>query len=114
MTSKAVQEGDRITFTAGAAIASGDPVQIGEMVVAAAGAYANGDTKAVGIAVGVHEFPKVTANAFAQGDVVYFDGTNMTTTATSNVKAGTAWAAAANGDTTVLVKLSGQSEGATP
>ena len=46
--------------------------------------------------VGVYSFPAKNADAIAVGAVVYWDGAEITTTATSNTKAGVAWSAKAS------------------
>lgn len=56
---------------------------------------------------GVYEIPKSGAGAITMGAAVYFDGTGITTTASSNTPAGYAAQAAASGDSVVLVKLLG-------
>lgn len=56
---------------------------------------------------GVWEIKKTASGEIAMGAKVYFDGTGITTTASSNTEAGYAAAKAAASDTTVLVKLRG-------
>lgn len=56
--------------------------------------------------VGVYEFPAKTADTFAVGAVVYYDGSEITTTATANTRAGIAWSAKASAvEGTVEVKI---------
>ena len=55
--------------------------------------------------VGVFAMPKTSTNAITMGTPVYFDGTGITETASTNVLAGYAVADAAAGDTEILVKI---------
>lgn len=57
-------------------------------------------------AVGVYALAKKSGDVVAQGAAIYVSATGeATVTASGNTKAGIAWAAAAAGDATVLVKL---------
>lgn len=55
--------------------------------------------------VGVFAMPKTSANAITMGTPVYFDGTGITETASTNVLAGYAVADAAASDKEILVKI---------
>lgn len=55
--------------------------------------------------VGVFEMPLSDAAAVAAGTEVYWDGSGITTTSTSNTKAGYAAQAAKAGDDTILVSI---------
>lgn len=56
--------------------------------------------------VGVYEFDGANADVIAVGDVLYWDGTYMTTTATDNDLAGIAWSPkAGTTDGVVAVKI---------
>lgn len=86
-----VQKGDTLTIPAPAAVVSGFPVISGAIVGIASGGAASGAPVDVAT-VGVFELPKVAANAFAVGAVVYWDaGVDLaTSTATGNTKLGVA------------------------
>jgi predicted RecA/RadA family phage recombinase len=101
-----IQEGKTIEVTAsGSAIASGDLVVVGDMVGVSAVDIADGETGTVWL-MGVYEAPKASPLVINQGDTLYFDGTELTKTATGNSFAGYAHADAASADSVVLVKLS--------
>lgn len=65
-----------------------------------------GETGSVHV-VGVFEMPKTGSSAISMGAAVYFDGTGITDTSSSNTPAGYAVKAAAADDTKILVKLLG-------
>lgn len=67
-----VQDGDNIDFTAGAAYDGGDPVLLGELIGFVVATVASGS---VGVAKikGVFNAPKVSAQAWAVGDRIYWD-----------------------------------------
>lgn len=69
-----ISDGTRITWTngTGSAVASGDPVVVGNMVCVACGNIANGDSGELA-AKGVFELPKAAGNAIAQGEAPLFD-----------------------------------------
>jgi predicted RecA/RadA family phage recombinase len=56
---------------------------------------------------GVYTIPKLSTDVVAQGALLYWDNTNLrlTTTSAGNTLAGSAFAAAGNGDTTVQIKI---------
>ena len=55
---------------------------------------------------GVYEFDGLNADVIAVGDILYFDGTYVTTTATANTRVGTAWSTkAGTSDGVVEVKI---------
>lgn len=87
-------------------IASGDVVLVGNKVCVAMGDIAVGASGSLACEE-VWELPKVAATAIGQGVTVYWDDTakNITSTATANTLAGIAFAAAADADATILVKL---------
>ena len=73
------QAGSNLTIAAPYAVTSGAIVIAGAIIGVAAGAAASGATVDV-VTAGVFELPKVGANAFALGAVVYFDvATNLCT-----------------------------------
>lgn len=113
MATNYVQEGKTITYAnAGAAIASGDVVVMGNIIgVALVDIAATTGTGAVAIE-GVFEVPKVTAAVIAQGESVIYDVSaakfddNLATPATGDVS-GCCVAVESKGasDTTIKVKL---------
>lgn len=98
----AVGDGMTLEFTAGAAITSGDIVQVGDQLVIAVNDVANGE-QGVGRTKGVYNLPCLGTDVVGQGDSLYYDSGNnrLTLTASGNQWAGTAWAASGNGVTTV-------------
>ena len=109
MIGKYVQPGKNLDYTntGSDTIAAGTVVSLTTRVGIAAGDIAAGATGALAVE-GVFAFAKDSA-AINLGAAVYYNATNsvMTATATSNVPAGYAVAAAAAADTTVVVKLLG-------
>lgn len=70
------QQGDTITVVAPGAVSSGDIVQVGQIVgiaITDALSGANVELKRTGI----FELPAVSAEVWTDGQVVYFDGTNI-------------------------------------
>lgn len=106
MTTKFVQPGDVIDYTAGANIASGDVVLMTVRVGVALAAIANGATGPVQV-TGVFTIAKLSTDVVAQGAALYWDNTNkrMTLTSAGNTLAGYATSASGNGVTTVNVKI---------
>lgn len=111
------QPGEVIDFTpSGADVASGDLVRIGKRAGVAAVDIADGETGSASV-WGVHEVPKLSGDAMAQGDEVYLDHVNKRVQLATGddggsppiafVKAGYVFEAAGAGITTVLVKLNG-------
>lgn len=101
-----VQEGDRLNHTAAADISSGTCVAVGDRVGVACTDIANGASGVLAME-GVFNLPKTSTDTIAQGVKVYLDVSagEITTTATDNILAGYAFAAAANGATTVDVNI---------
>ena len=108
MAKNFVQPGNTITVPAPSNITSGAGVLIGSIFGVAAGGALSGEPLDLNL-VGVHELPKVSAQAITVGAKVYWDDTAklVTTTATSNTLIGVAVAAAANPSATVAVRLNG-------
>ncbi len=108
MATNFVQPGNVITIPAPAAIDSGAVVIVGSIIGVAAGGAASGADLDLHTG-GVWYLPKVSADVFTLGAVVYWDAVASlaTVTATDNIKIGVAVAAAGNGDATVKVRLSG-------
>lgn len=109
MAANFVQPGDYMNVTAGGTITSGSLVIVNSTVwgVAMTNA-ASGETYRLALG-GVWTLPKWNAvsNNPGQGAAVYWDATNskVTLSSTSNTKIGVAWAAAANTDATLPVRL---------
>ena len=108
MAKNYINDGNTIEFVAGADITSGKGIVIGTLVAVALGDVAEGDT-GVGLTSGVFELPKASGE-ITQGAVVNIKpGTgviNVGAGATGDLlNCGVAYAAAASGDTTVLVKI---------
>lgn len=108
MTTKFVQPGEVIDYTAGANKTSGQPVLIGTRLGVCLADIDNGSTGPVAMS-GVYTVTKLTTDVVTQGAALYWDNTNsrLTTTASGNTYAGYAFAAAGNGVTTVNIKLNG-------
>lgn len=106
MTTKFVQPGEVIDYTAGANKTSGQPVLIGVRLGVCLADIANGATGPVAVS-GVYTVTKLSTDVVAQGAALYWDNTNsrLTTTASGNTLAGYAFAAAGNGATSVNIKL---------
>lgn len=108
------QHGMVITITAGAAIAAGQVVRVGNLLGVAPAAIANG---AVGELClhGVHSVPKVAGAVIAQGETLTWDASaaafddNAAIAASGDVTgpAAVAWETAGNGVTSMLVKFTG-------
>lgn len=103
-----VQEGEVIDYTLTAAVAVGEVVPLGTAMVGVA-VTAGAIGELVGLKIeSVFEINATTADAISIGDVVYFNTTTraITTTATSNTRAGRAVSAkAATVAGTVMVKI---------
>lgn len=102
------QRGETLDYTPEKAVGNGEVVSLGTRI-----GVAGGDIKANELGhlhvVGVFEMTKATSEAITMGATVYYDAGAgaITTTASSNVPAGYAAAAASANDATVLVKLLG-------
>ncbi len=97
--------GDTVTFTAGAAISSGDYVVQGGLRGVAVADAANGEQVTLKLS-GVFELPKTAAQTYAAGDLLYWDGSAVTSAVTGSV-IGAAHDAAASADTVCDVRLNG-------
>lgn len=106
MTTKYVQPGEVIDYTAGANKTAGQPVLIGTKLGVCIKDIANGETGPVAVS-GVYTVTKLTADVVTQGAALYWDNGNsrLTTTVGSNVYAGYAFAAAGGTAATVNIKL---------
>ena len=103
-----VQPGVSITTPATAAASSGDGVKVNNLFGIASGDAAIGD-KLVLTTEGVFDMPKVSANTFDVGALVYWDNTAkvVTSTASGNARIGLAVTTAANPSSSVNVRLDG-------
>lgn len=114
MTSKYVQPGKVLQYTASSAIAAGDVVVVGKILGVALTDIANGATGSVAID-GVFTLPKVTTAVIPQGSHLLWDvsagkfDVGTATAATGDVSGppAVAFEAAGNGATTLAVKLTG-------
>lgn len=99
------RNGKKMDLTCTAAVAMDEVVVVGTIVGIASTAGAIGDVIALDVE-GVYELP-AKAEAFTQGALLYWDGTNtyLTTTSTNNTLAGVAWAAKGASATTALIKI---------
>lgn len=107
MTTKFVQPGEVIDYTAGANIASGQVVLLGGARIGVAlKAIANGETGPMRV-TGVFNIAKLSTDNINQFALLYWDNTNsrLTTTASGNTLAGFAAAAAAASTTSVNIKI---------
>jgi predicted RecA/RadA family phage recombinase len=109
-----VQAGRVIPFTAGATIASGQVVRIGNILGVATAAVANGSAGLASID-GVFTVPKVSGAVIAAGESLTWDASasafddNLATPATGDVTGppAVAFEAAGNGVTSIAVKFTG-------
>jgi predicted RecA/RadA family phage recombinase len=108
------QPGDAVTFTAPTGgVVAGTGVKIGDLLVIPDISAAQ-TLPFTGVANGVVEHAKLSAQAWTEGQQVNWDDTNkrFTTVTTGNFRAGVAYAVAANPSATGLVKLAGVNLGA--
>ncbi len=106
MAGNRVQPGNRLTLTAPYAVASGAGLKVGNIFgVALSDAALNGTVEAA--VEDVYSLAKVSAQAWAVGDLIYWDDTAKlaTTSPTGNLLIGFATAVAANPSSTGNVKL---------
>jgi predicted RecA/RadA family phage recombinase len=105
-----VKPGNTLSIPAVDPAASGDVVQIGDLIGIAASDVAIGDTLDLTV-VGVFEIPKVGADAIAVGDPVFWDATVKLVTTDddtgANTKLGVAVTSAPNPSGSVNVRLNG-------
>jgi predicted RecA/RadA family phage recombinase len=109
MATNYVQPGDVMTFTAPTGgVTSGTPVLIGNLLVIPQSTVAQ-TLPFAGAVVGVFTLPKATGTAWTEGCLLYWAPatSNITTVSTSNYRVGCAAAAAASGDTSGQVRLTG-------
>ncbi len=104
-----IQPGNVLTLTAPAGgVESGKGYKIGQLFVVAAEDAAAG-AAFEGMVAGVYELPKLSAQAWTEGALVYWDAANSrcTTVTTGNLLIGCATAAAANPSPSGVVRLNG-------
>lgn len=102
-----VQEGDTLTLTPTAAVASGVGYLFGTSLFGVATNDVDANTPGEFLTEGVVEIAKTSALAIAVGDRLYWDATNkvVNKTATEQQCVGIAVAAAVNPSPTVTMKL---------
>ena len=106
-----IQPGGTVTLTSPSAVSSGDGLLVGSLFGVASGDAASGaDVEAM--TEGVFDLVKISAQAWSQGDKVYWDGTNKecTVVAAGNVLIGVAMADAANPSDTGRVLIGNHPE----
>lgn len=101
-----IQVGENLTFPAPYAVASGGGMQVGQWFGVACTTAAEGE-EVVAQCCGVYDLTKVSAQAWAAGDAIYWDNTakKTTTVSTGNLRIGVAVQAAANPSSTGRVVL---------
>lgn len=113
MTTKYVQKGDTITYanSTGSAITSNSVVVAGNIIGVAITDIADGESGELATC-GVYTLPKVSGAVVAQGEKLIYDVSaeafddSSATPATGDVTGGAvAWAAGADGETTINVLL---------
>jgi predicted RecA/RadA family phage recombinase len=102
-----VQPGDSITVPdAGGTISSGDGVQFGQLFGVAAH-DASDNNPLTFVTRGVFVLPKTSAQAWTVGALIYWTGTECTTSSAGNLLIGCAVVAADNPSSTGTVRLNG-------
>lgn len=102
-----IQHGDVLTFTAPYAVTSGNPFKVGALVAVAATTAALGGT-VEGQVEGVFLLPKLSAQAWAVGDKIYWDdAAKVMTNVAGGTLVGAAVEVAANPSATGKVYLDG-------
>ena len=106
MAKNYIQEGNVLSYTATAAVASGAVVVIGKRIAIALADIAVGETGSI-TAEGVFAVAKLGTDVVGLGDLLYWDAANnrLTTTAGGNTAAGFAAAPAGAGVGTVNIKI---------
>ncbi len=116
MTTKLVQDGSTISYTATGNGTAGNLQVVGALLCQIPVTFTTGDGVAL-LTEGVYTVTKVAeaASALVQGQVCYYRVTGgvpkITGKATGGTIAGTAWAAAVTGATTGILKLKGHDPG---
>ncbi|MGK5069207.1 DUF2190 family protein [Janthinobacterium sp. RT4P48] len=106
MAKNYIQEGNVLSYTATAAVASGAVVVIGKRIAIALADIAVGETGAITIE-GVFKVAKLGTDVVGQGDLLYWDAANsrLTATAAGNALAGFAADPAGAAVGTVNIKI---------
>ncbi|MEG2961628.1 MAG: DUF2190 family protein [Janthinobacterium sp.] len=106
MAKNYIQEGNVLSYTATAAVASGAVAVIGKRIAIALADIAVGETGSI-TAEGVFAVAKLGTDVVGLGDLLYWDAANnrLTTTAAGNTAAGFAAAPAGAGVGTVNIKI---------
>jgi predicted RecA/RadA family phage recombinase len=105
MTAYFYREGRSIDYTpSGADVSAGDVVIVGDIIGVAEDDIADGDTGTLRIE-GIFKMPAPAGTAFAAGDAVTWDGTDIAATTFGDAVHGVVVAACASAETTALVKL---------
>ena len=103
-----VQHGNVLTFAAPYAVASGAPFKVGALVAIAVTAAAAAGVAVEGKTEGVFALPKVSAQAWAVGDKIYWDdAAKLMTNVAGGTLVGAATVAAVNPSATGTVYLDG-------
>lgn len=102
-----IQPGNTMTVVAGAAIDSGLPQKVGNLVGIASGEAASGEEYELSLEDAVYKLPKASATTFAQGVKVGWDATGKLCVAAGagTYDIGHAHKAGLNGETVLMVKL---------
>ena len=104
----AIGSGDIVEVTLAGTVASGAPVQIGQMFGLAMEAGVSGDVIAIARVGVFDQVPKNNTEAFTDGQLVYWDGTELrNASATGRLIVGLAVGAAASAAATATVYLDG-------
>lgn len=106
MATNFIQEGRVVTVTAGGTISAGDGVQQGQLFGVAQNDATSGQDVEIDT-MGVYTLPKTSAQAWTVGALVYWDGSECTTSGSGELLIGVAMAVAANPSATGRVRLNG-------
>lgn len=98
-----IKSGQNKTFTSGGSYVSGQVLEIGDYIGINAYDVESGDEGELAI-TGVYSVPKVAATAFSDGDIAYWDGSQVTNVNTDSLL-GTVDKDAASADTEIQVLL---------
>lgn len=101
-----VQPGDIVSVTAPAAVVAGAGVLVGSLFGVAVNSAESGAPVEIAVE-GVFTIAKTTGQAWTQGQILYWSGTAVTSTASTNKIIGCALVAAASGDAVGVVRLNG-------
>jgi predicted RecA/RadA family phage recombinase len=106
MATNYVGKGDSVQYTAGANLTSGQPVLMGDVLGICLTAIASGAVGSVALQ-GVYTVAKNSAEAWAIGDILFWDAGSsvLTKTASTHKPVGHAFAVAANPSSTGQIKL---------